>query len=108
MNVEELATEYKQYVIDIRREIHRHPELSWQEVETSKRIKRELDVMGIPCISVGDPGLVATITGAGKGERRARCRSAPGGRCDCRCISHRDEPAVDREPRDRSNSAGSY
>ncbi len=68
MDEKKLIKKYKQYVIDMRREFHKHPELSWQEVETSKRIKRELDTMGIPYRSVGEPGLVATITGAGKGK----------------------------------------
>jgi len=68
MDVKELAKKYKQYSIDMRREFHMHPEPSWQEKETSKRIKRELDDMGIPYRSVGDPGLVATIEGTGKGK----------------------------------------
>jgi len=68
MDVKELAKKYKQYVIDMRREFHSHPEPSWKEFETSKRVKRELDRMGIPFKVVGDPGLVATIEGARKGK----------------------------------------
>lgn len=68
MDVKELAKKYKQYVIDMRREFHQHPEPSWQEKETSKRIKRELDDMGIPWKSVADPGIVATIEGATGGK----------------------------------------
>jgi len=68
MDTKALARNVKQYVIDMRREFHMHPEPSWQERETSKRIKRELDAMGIPWCTVGDPGVVATIEGGGKGR----------------------------------------
>jgi amidohydrolase len=68
MKINELVKKHKQYVIDMRREFHRHPELSWQEVKTSGRIRRELDAIGVPYRLVGEPGLVATITGAGQGK----------------------------------------
>ncbi len=68
MDVKELAKKYKQYVIDLRREFHSHPEPSWKEFETSKRVKRELDRIGIPYKVIGDPGLVATIEGARNGK----------------------------------------
>lgn len=68
MDVKELAKEVKPYVIDLRREFHQHPEPSWQEKETSKRVKRELDAMGIPYQTVADPGLVATIEGRAGGK----------------------------------------
>ena len=45
-----------------------HPEPSWQEFETSRRIKRELDRMGISHRSIAHPGLVATIEGAKPGR----------------------------------------
>ncbi len=68
MEVIERVKQYKQYVIDMRREFHMYPELSWKEFETSKRIKRELDLMGISYLSVADPGIVATIEGAKSGR----------------------------------------
>jgi IAA-amino acid hydrolase len=35
-------------MINIRRKIHENPELGYQEFETSKLIRSELDKMGIP------------------------------------------------------------
>lgn len=36
------------WMVDIRRKIHENPELGFEEFETSKLIRRELDAMGIP------------------------------------------------------------
>ena len=49
-NIHEEAKKYENYVIDLRHEFHRHPELSDQEVWTSGRICEELDKMGIPYV----------------------------------------------------------
>ncbi|MBQ8603662.1 MAG: amidohydrolase [Oscillospiraceae bacterium] len=68
MKVKELAKEYKQYVIDIRREIHRHPEPGTQEFVTAALIRRELDAMGIPYVVKFNTGTVATITGNKPGK----------------------------------------
>ena len=68
MGIKELARQDKEYVIDLRREFHMHPEASWQEERTSKRIKEELDKMGIPYVSVAGTGVVATIKGNNEGK----------------------------------------
>jgi amidohydrolase len=68
MDIKALVQATQQYVIDLRREFHQNPELSWKETETSARIKRELDRMGIPYRTVAEPGLVATIQGAYPGK----------------------------------------
>lgn len=68
METRDLAKKYKQYVIDLRREFHMYPEPSLQEVRTSKRIKEELEKMGIPYISVANTGIVATIEGKKSGK----------------------------------------
>nr|WP_207739926.1 amidohydrolase [Clostridium sp. 1001271B_150615_H5] len=47
----------------MRREFHKHPELSWKEVETAGRIRAELTGMGIPYEEVAGTGTIATITG---------------------------------------------
>jgi amidohydrolase len=68
MDIKELAKKYKQYVIDMRREFHMYPESSWHEVNTSRRIKEELDKMDIPYISVAGTGIAATIKGGKPGK----------------------------------------
>jgi len=45
--IKELATAYHQEVIAIRRHLHQHPELSFQEVETGKFIEKKLSEYGI-------------------------------------------------------------
>lgn len=35
-------------MVSVRRKIHEHPELGYEEFETSKLIRQELDKMGIP------------------------------------------------------------
>ena len=50
-------------LIELRRELHRHPELSWQEVETAQRLRRALLDFGVPdVVSVGRTGLVVVVT----------------------------------------------
>ena len=68
MRVKELAKEYKQYVIDIRRVIHRHPEPGTQEFVTAALIRKELDDMGIPYEVKFTTGTVATIKGNNPGK----------------------------------------
>ncbi len=48
MDVKKAAAETKDYIVSIRREFHRHPELSLQEFRTAQRIEEELDKFGIP------------------------------------------------------------
>lgn len=50
-------------VIALRRHFHQHPEPSLKEYETIKRIKEELDKLGIPYESVGETGAIGTIEG---------------------------------------------
>ena len=52
MTIAELAAKYEQYVIDMRREFHENPELSHHEERTVRRIREELDKLGIPNITV--------------------------------------------------------
>ncbi len=54
--------------VALRHELHRHPELSWQEVETTKKIIAKMDELGIPVIFKGfrgtECGLIAEVKGA--------------------------------------------
>jgi metal-dependent amidase/aminoacylase/carboxypeptidase family protein len=45
--IKQLATAYADEFIEVRHHLHAHPELSYQEEETSKFIRAKLDAMGI-------------------------------------------------------------
>ena len=68
MNIKDLAKNHRQYVIDMRREFHMHPEIGWQEINTSKKIKEELDKMGILYVPAAQTGIIATIEGVKGGK----------------------------------------
>ncbi|MBD1427137.1 M20 metallopeptidase family protein [Sphingobacterium arenae] len=46
-----------------RQELHKHPELSFQEYQTAAYIKAVLDKLAIPYISVAETGVVASVEG---------------------------------------------
>ena len=48
MKTLELSKKYKDYVIEMRRTIHRNPEPGTQEFKTAALIRGEQDKMGIP------------------------------------------------------------
>jgi amidohydrolase len=61
------AKEIANWMVGIRRELHRHPELMYQEVKTSQLVRETLDRLGIKYrYPVAVTGVVATI-GAGNG-----------------------------------------
>ncbi|HAM05223.1 MAG TPA: amidohydrolase, partial [Megasphaera sp.] len=68
--IQELAKKYQDTVVSLRREFHRHPELSFQEVETTTRIAAELDKLGIPyeINPEKNTGLVACLKGGKPGK----------------------------------------
>tara|TARA_B110000438_G_scaffold282948_1_gene310465 strand:- start:8095 stop:9285 length:1191 start_codon:yes stop_codon:yes gene_type:complete len=69
MNPEEAkieANKISDWIIDIRRELHKHPELMYEEVKTSALVRRELDALGIAYKSpIAKTGVLASI---GNGE----------------------------------------
>lgn len=68
MDLLKIAQKEKNYIISLRRDLHKKPELSLQEKETSARIQKELTKMKIPFVVVGDYGVVATVDGNKKGD----------------------------------------
>ena len=42
------ATAIADWIVGLRRQIHRHPELMYEEVETSRLVRATLDGLGIP------------------------------------------------------------
>lgn len=56
-------------LIEIRRELHRYPELSFQESETAKRVAGQLEAWGISCrTEVGGHGIIADLHGSQPGR----------------------------------------
>ena len=51
--------------IDFRRELHRHPELSFKEVQTAQYIEHALAEAGIDCSRIAETGVLAKIEGKG-------------------------------------------
>jgi amidohydrolase len=61
--IKALAERYKSEMIAIRHHLHRHPELSYQEFETSRFIQQQLNAFGIPFTIIAKTGVVGLIEG---------------------------------------------
>ncbi|MEP6949173.1 MAG: M20 family metallopeptidase [Ginsengibacter sp.] len=61
--IKRLAKQFHSEVIETRRHLHAHPELSFKEYKTAVFIKNRLDEMGIPCQSMAGTGIVALLKG---------------------------------------------
>ena len=62
--IKALAEQFHKEIVDIRRHLHQHPELSFQEYETSGYIQQQLDKLGIPYKNdIADTGIAALIEG---------------------------------------------
>lgn len=71
LTIKELSFEYEPYIISLRQEFHKNPELSLHEERTVRRICEELDRWGIPHETTGHNNVVGLITGAKPGKRIA-------------------------------------
>ena len=67
--IKALAKQYAPALIDIRHHLHAHPELSYQEFETSKFIQQQLKKLGIPFEIKATTGVVGMIEGKNPGKR---------------------------------------
>ena len=59
MSIFDFAKANEQYIISMRREFHRHPELSGKEERTVTRICEELSKMGAAHVNVPQGGVLA-------------------------------------------------
>ena len=73
--IKQIARDIHPLVIARRRHLHAHPELSFQEKETSAYIKKQLSEMGIPWQPVADNGVVALIRGGKLSDRVVALRA---------------------------------
>ncbi len=73
--IKELAAAYKDDFIQIRRFLHAHPELSYQEYETSKFVQQKLAEYNVPFSVIATTGVVGIIEGRNPSSRIVALRA---------------------------------
>ena len=69
-NIKKLAIKYAPIFVEVRRQLHQNPELSFKEFQTSTFLKEQLLKIGIDAIEpVAKTGLLVTIQGKNTGKR---------------------------------------
>ena len=67
--IEKLANQFAPDFVEVRRHLHRNPELSFKEFETCAYIKEQLNLLGVTdIIPIAKTGLLATIQGGQQGR----------------------------------------
>jgi amidohydrolase len=59
--VETVVDKWEDDLVDLRRDLHAHPELSWQESRTTDLVGHHLDEVGWRLTRTGDSGLIADL-----------------------------------------------
>jgi len=67
--IKTLAAQHQSENIAIRRHLHAHPELSYQEFETSKYVQAKLTAIGIPFTVIATTGVLGIIEGKNPSKR---------------------------------------
>jgi len=67
--IKSLAKKYSPEFIEVRHHLHAHPELSYQEFETSKFVQNKLAELGIPFEVIATTGVVGLIKGKNPEKR---------------------------------------
>ena len=75
INLKQEAFNERAYLMAIRREFHRHPELGLQEFHTADRIEEELDHFGIRHTRVGSTGVLGILKGETPADRIVALRA---------------------------------
>lgn len=73
--IHDLSRRYAQETIDIRRYLHAHPELSYQEFETSRFVQSKLSEYGIPFEVKAVTGVVGVIKGKNPEKKTVALRA---------------------------------
>src|SRR5450432_392031 len=73
--IKQLARQYAPDLISIRHHLHAHPELSYQEFETSKFVQDKLTGAGIPFRVMATTGVVGLIEGKNPAKRVVALRA---------------------------------
>ena len=74
--IKQLANQYFDDTVAIRRHLHAHPELSFEEHETSQYVQHQLQQYGIPFQNgIADTGIVALIQGRNPQKRVVALRA---------------------------------
>ena len=68
IDVVKAALEQQDYLLALRREFHKNPELSLKEYRTAQRIEEELDSFGIEHRRVDNTGVLGILHGEGEGN----------------------------------------
>ena len=63
MKIKEIATNIEPELVEFRRYLHQHPELSFKEVNTSNLVAEELTKLGIGVKRIAKTGIVGTLKG---------------------------------------------
>lgn len=73
--IQQLAAAYQDEFVAVRRHLHAHPELSYQEFATSAYVQQQLTAMGIPFEVKAATGVVGLIEGRNPGSRIVALRA---------------------------------
>lgn len=69
MNIKDYVLKEKDYIISLRREFHKYPEVSLKEYKTAQKIEEELDKLNIPHKRIGETGVLGVIKGNGSSDK---------------------------------------
>jgi len=64
-----VSNQYLSETIRLRRHLHQHPELSFEEYHTADFIEQTLKGYGIPSVRLGKTGVIAVLEGQAEGDR---------------------------------------
>ncbi len=73
--IKSLSSAYSTHTVSLRRHLHAHPELSYQEFQTVRFVAEQLNSFGIECRPVATTGLIAEIKGKNPDQKTIALRA---------------------------------